>query len=300
MAEVLVGTKDGLHRYDLSTGNHRIEHEGRAITHVALEGWELWAILDGREIVHTAGVDWWFSVSRLSGLQATCVADTRAGVIVGTSSAHLCRIAGEGVERLDSFERAPGRKDWFTPWGGPPDTRSLTEDGDTVYVNVHVGGILRSHDHGESWQPTIEIEADVHQVTTGHGNVYAAGGAGLSISGDKGTTWATSDEGLHASYCRAVAVCGDMILLTASTGPRGGRSAVYRGPIDASSFERCDGGLPGWFGHNIDTYCLDAKPDGSLAAFGTEDGHLFTSTDQGRSWSQLAKGLSEIRRVLVT
>ena len=300
MAEVLVGTKDGLHRYDLSTGNHRIEHEGRAITHVALEGWELWAILDGREIVHTAGVDWWFSVSRLSGLQATCVADTRAGVIVGTSSAHLCRIAGEGVERLDSFERAPGRKDWFTPWGGPPDTRSLTEDGDTVYVNVHVGGILRSHDHGESWQPTIEIEADVHQVTTGHGNVYAAGGAGLSISGDKGTTWATSDEGLHASYCRAVAVCGDMILLTASTGPRGGRSAVYRGPIDASSFERCDGGLPGWFGHNIDTYCLDAKPDGSLAAFGTEDGHLFTSTDQGRSWSQLANGLSEIRRVLVT
>jgi len=300
VAEVLVGTKDGLHRYDLSTGNHRIEHEGRAITHVALEGWELWAILDGREIVHTAGVDWWFSVSRLSGLQATCVADTRAGVIVGTSSAHLCRIAGEGVERLDSFERAPGRKDWFTPWGGPPDTRSLTEDGDTVYVNVHVGGILRSHDHGESWQPTIEIEADVHQVTTGHGNVYAAGGAGLSVSGDKGTTWATSDEGLHAPYCRAVAVCGDMILLTASTGPRGGRSAVYRGPIDASSFERCDGGLPGWFGHNIDTYCLDAKPDGSLAAFGTEDGRLFTSTDQGRSWSQLAKGLSEIRRVLVT
>ena len=221
-------------------------------------------------------------------------------MIVGTSSAHLCRIAGEGVERLDSFERAPGRKDWFTPWGGPPDTRSLTEDGDTVYVNVHVGGILRSHDHGESWQPTIEIEADVHQVTTGHGNVYAAGGAGLSVSGDKGTTWATSDEGLHASYCRAVAVCGDMILLTASTGPRGGRSAVYRGPIDASSFERCDGGLPGWFGHNIDTYCLDAKPDGSLAAFGTEDGRLFTSTDQGRSWSQLAKGLSEIRRVLVT
>jgi len=300
VAEVLVGTKDGLHRYDLSTGNQRVEHEGRAITHVAPEGWELWAILDGREIVHTAGVDWWFSVSRLSGLQATCVADTRAGVIVGTSSAHLCRIAGEGVERLDSFERAPGRKEWFTPWGGPPDTRSLTEDGDTVYVNVHVGGILRSHDHGESWQPTIEIEADVHQVTTGHGNVYAAGGAGLSVSGDKGTTWATSDEGLHASYCRAVAVCGDMILLTASTGPRGGRSAVYRGPIDASSFERCDGGLPGWFGHNIDTYCLDAKRDGSLAAFGTEDGRLFTSTDQGRSWSQLAKGLSEIRRVLVT
>ncbi len=60
------------------------------------------------------------------------------------------------------------------------------------------------------------------------------------------------------------------------------------------------GGLPGWFGHNIDTYCLDAKPDGSIAAFGSNDGRVFTSSDKGRSWSQLAKGLPEIRRVLVS
>jgi len=50
---------------------------------------------------------------------------------------------------------------------------------------VHVGGILRSQDHGESWQPTIEIGADVHQVTTGHGNVYAAGAGGLSVAATK-------------------------------------------------------------------------------------------------------------------
>ena len=294
-----MGTADGLHRFDLSSGSRRVEHDGREVTHVGPEGWELWAILDGHEIVHTAGVEWWFSVARMKGLQARCIAYTRAGVVVGTSSAHLCRIAGEGVERVDAFEHAPARKEWFTPWGGPPETRSLTEDGDTVYVNVHVGGILRSQDHGESWQPTIEIGADVHQVTTGHGNVYAAGAGGLSVSGDKGATWRISDEGLHAPYCRAVAVCGDTVLLTASTGPRGGRSAVYRGPVDGSSFERCDGGLPGWFGNNIDTYCLDAKPDGSLAAFGSNDGRVFTSTDRGRSWSQLAKGLPEVRRVLV-
>src|SRR5260221_9592307 len=45
-----------------------------------------------------SGVEWWFSVARMSGLEAKCIADTRAGVIVGTSSAHLSRIAGEGVE----------------------------------------------------------------------------------------------------------------------------------------------------------------------------------------------------------
>ena len=298
MAEILVGTTDGLHRFDVATGAHRIEHQGRMVNHIAPEGWELWAILDESEIVHTAGMEWWFEVGRMSGLEAKCIADTRAGVIVGTSRAHLYRIAGKGVERVDSFEKTAGRKEWFTPWGGPPDTRSLTEDDDTVYANVHVGGVLRSRDHGDSWEPTIEIEADVHQVTTGHGRVYAAGAGGLSVSGDGGTTWSISDDGLHAGYCRAVAVCGDTVLLSASTGPRGGRSAVYRGPADGSSFERCDGGLP-WFGHNIDTYCLDAKPDGSLAAFGSQDGRVFTSADQGKTWSQLAKGLPEVRRVLV-
>src|SRR5438093_11266456 len=265
MAEILVATRDGLHRFDVSGRLLKVEFAGREVSTIAPEGWELWAILEGTEVVHTAGVDWWFHVANLRGLRGNCMADTRAGVIVGTSDAHLYRIAGKGLERVSSFAGAPGRKEWFTPWGGPPDTRSLTEDGDTVYVNVHVGGVLRSQDHGKSWQATIEIEADVHQVTTGHGNVYAAGAGGLSVSGDKGATWSTSDEGLHASYCRAVAVCGDTILLTASTGPRGGRSAVYRGPIDGSSFERCDGGLPGWFGHTIDTDCLDAKPDGPLA-----------------------------------
>lgn len=300
MAEILAATGDGLHRYARDAGGgHRVEHEGRAVTHVAPEGWELWAILDGHEIVHTAGVDWWFHVANLSGLEAACIADTRAGVIIGTSQAHLYRVAGKGTERVTAFDRAAGRKEWFTPWGGPPDTRTLTEDRDTVYVNVHVGGILRSRDHGDSWEPTIDIEVDVHQVTTGRGKVYAAAGNGLNVSDDKGASWSSFDDGLHASYCRAVTVCGETILLSASNGPRGGRSAVYRGPLDGASFERCESGLPGWFGHNIDSYCLDAKPDGTIAAFGTGDGRLFASTDQGRTWSQVAKGLREIRRVLV-
>lgn len=299
MPEVLAGTRDGLHRFDLASGAHRVEHGGRAVTFVAPEGWELWAILDDVEIVHTAGLEWWFHVANLRGLRATCLADTRAGVVIGTSEAHLYRVAGKGVERIASYDRAKGRSEWFTPWGGPPDTRSLTEDDDAVYANVHVGGVLRSEDHGESWQPTIDIEVDVHQVTTGHGRVYAAGGNGLNVSRDRGATWTASGDGLHADYCRAVAVCGDSVLLTASTGPRGGRSGIYRGPIDGSAFERCTAGLPGWFHENVDTYCLDAVPDGSRAAFGTGDGRLFISTDQGGTWSQLAKGLPEVRRVLV-
>ena len=297
MAQILVGTRDGLHRFDASGNALGIEHAGREVTTIAPEGSELWAILDGKEVVHTAGVDWWFRVANLSGRRGNCIADTRAGVILGTSDAHLYRIAGKGVERVRSFERAPGRKQWFTPWGGPPETRSITEDRDTVYVNVHVGGVLRSSDHGESWQPTIDIGTDIHRVTTGHGRVYAAGAQGLNVSQDKGDTWSASHEGLKGSYCRGVTVCGDTVLVSAADGPRGGHSGVYWSSVDGRSFERATQGLPEWFSHNVDSLWLDAFPNGSLAAFGTEDGNLFASTDQGRSWSQIARGLPGMTRV---
>ena len=39
---------------------------------------------------------------------------------------------------------------------------------------------------------------------------------------------------LHATYSRAVAFAGDFVLLTASTGPRTDRGAVYRRPIDGA------------------------------------------------------------------
>ena len=166
-----------------------------------------------------------------------------------------------------------------------------------MYVNVHVGGVLRSSDNGESWQPTIDIGADIHRVTTGHGRVYAAGAHGLSVSQDRGDTWKLGDEGLRGRYCRSVTVCGGTVLVSASDGPRGDHSAVYRSDVEGGSFERSSQGVPEWFGKNIDSLCLDAFPDGSLAAFGTQDGWLFASTDQGKSWSQVARGLPEVTRV---
>jgi len=39
--------------------------------------------------------------------------------------------------------------------------------------------------------------------------------------------------------------------------------------------------------------------DGSFAAFGTGDGHLFGSADAGATWSELASGLPHIQHVLV-
>jgi hypothetical protein len=298
MARILVGTRDGLHELDPGGGRGAVWHAGRRVTAVAPEGWELWAVLDGHEVWHTAGVEWWFRVAHLGGRRANCMADTRAGVVVGTSEGGLLRVAGEGLEPIRGFEQVEGRAGWYTPWGGPPDTRSVSEDRDAVYVNVHVGGILRSRDHGDTWRPTIDLHTDVHRVLARPGRLLAACAQGLAVSYDGGDTWRLRSDGLHAAYCRSVAVCGDVLLLSAADGASGGRGAVYRGGLDGESLERCRAGLPEWFEDNVDSLCLDAVPNAGLAAFGTSDGRVFASLDQGATWDEVAAGLPPVECLL--
>lgn len=296
MTQILVGTDDGLHAFEGGRAGG-VRHAGRRVTALAREGSELWAILDGRELWHTAAAEW-LHVADLDALRANCVAGTRAGVVVGTSEARLYRVADEALEPVVAFDRAPARDEWFTPWGGPPDTRSISEDDEAVYANVHVGGIVRSRDRGERWEPTIDIHADVHRVLAGHGRVLAACARGLAVSEDRGDTWAFRTDGLHATYCRAVAVCGDTVLLSASTGPRGGDAALYRSRLDGGGpLERCRQGLPERFDGNIDSGWLDAVPE--LAAFASPDGRAFASIDEGASWSEVASGLPSVECLLV-
>jgi hypothetical protein len=298
MARILVGTADGIHEVGDSGRRGAIRHPGRDVMAVAPEDNQLWAILDGREIWHTAGMNWWFHVADMDGLQATCLGHTHAGVVVGTSEAHLFRVAGQGLEPVAPFDEAPGRERWFTPWGGPPDTRSVSEDDEAVYVNVHVGGILRSVDCGRTWHPTLPIETDVHKVLARPGRLYAASARGLGVSPDGGHSWTFHDEGLHAAYCRGVAVCGDSLLLSAAEGPRGRRTALYQGSLDGASLRHCGKGLPEFFDAHIDSPCLDAVTGGELAAFGLPDGSLYASLDQGESWDLLASGLPCINSIL--
>jgi hypothetical protein len=299
MPRILAGTGDGLYDFDFPSGQRTVSHAGHAVTDVAAEGGRPWAILDGGEIWRTTGDDRWIHIAALQGLSGNCVTSTVAGILVGTSEARLFRVVGEALEAVSAFDQVGERSEWFTPWGGPPDTRSISEDGDAVYVNVHVGGILRSDDQGTSWQPTIDINADVHRVLAVSDKLLAACAQGLATSQDRGGRWTMRSDGLHASYCRGVAVCGDAVLLTASTGPGGHRSAIYRGELNGGSFERCTAGLPEWFAANIDSLCLDAVPEGSAATFGTAEGEVFASLDYGETWEAVATGLPHVNCVLI-
>lgn len=299
MPRIFVATTDGLHSFDDRGFPGSVHHAGRAVTTIAPERTQLWAVIEGSEVWHTADIDRWTHVGDIEKQKGTCIVAIDDGVLVGSSEARLFRVAGHGLEPVVPFDRAEGRSTWYTPWGGPPDTRSIANWDEAVYVNVHVGGILRTEDRGETWTPTIDIDADVHQVTTAEGLVLAASAGGLAVSPDRGRTWTIRSDGLEAPYSRAVAVCGDTVLVSASNGPRGGRSAVYRGDLAGGRFERCRAGLPDRFDDNIDSYCLDALPEGSFVAIGTSDGRVFASEDTGVGWVELATGLPPVQRVLV-
>src|SRR5215210_5423265 len=124
-AGVVVGTVDGLHRLEDGGAVALAGHRVTAITRTG-DGWL--AVLDGRSLWRGDGGTAWEQVAVLDGPAATCMVAVPGGALVGTAEAHLVRVdtSGGGVaEVVAGFEEAEGRDGWYTPWGGPPDTRSL-------------------------------------------------------------------------------------------------------------------------------------------------------------------------------
>jgi hypothetical protein len=278
---ILAATGDGLHEVD----GRDTALEGHQIDALSQDPWGLYVLADGRSVWRRVR-DRWVQVAEIDGPPGRCLLSTEDGELVP----------------VKGFEQIEGRDGWYTPWGGPPDTRSMARDGaGRLHANVHVGGIPRSVDGGEIWEPTIDVDADVHQVVahpTKPDVVLAACAPGLAVSRDGGDTWDIDREGLHGPYCRAVAVAADHVLVSASTGPFTDRAAVYRRPLDASGpFERCVDGLPEWFPSNVDSHCLVA--DGTTAALGTGEGEVFRSEDAGASWERVVTDLPPVRALLL-
>ncbi len=281
---LLVGTEEGV----FVLGDPDPVLPDRAVAHVGRWEDQWWAcsrdgviFRDGRPVAALP-----------DGAVPTCVQPTGETVWVGADRARLYRLVDGDLIRDEAFDRAPGRGRWYTPWGGPPDVRSLTVDaGGTLYVNVHVGGVLR-HD-GSDVVPLLDIDADAHQVV-GHrrieATVFAATAVGLAQS-IGGAEFGFRTEGLHDVYCRAVAVGDDRVFVSASTGPSSVHGRLYRAPLREGPLEPMISGLPEWFAGNVDTHHLTVHEGSVYVGFGAT---VWASADDGATWVTAADGLPRV------
>jgi hypothetical protein len=254
----------------------------------------------------------WVTVAE-SELDLSCCVTVRDTIYVGTDDARMLRLspAGGMLDPLEGFDRVAGRETWFAGSAivngqrvGPPlGIRSVAANanGSVLFANVHVGGIPRSLDGGRTWEPTIDIHSDVHEVR-GHPAdpdiVAAASAVGLCMSRDAGATWNIECDGLHAPHCSAVAFSGDDILVSAATDPFAAEGRVYRRSIRRDGeLVAVEDGMPAWTEGKVDTGCI--ANDGSMIAVADRGGNLYLSFEFGRGWSRIASGLPAPSGVLI-
>ncbi len=185
----------------------------------------------------------------------------RAGeVFVGTSHARLFRSFDQGrkFRECAALQKVPGRDRWtFPPPPHIPHVRSISFDPDRgaiMYVGVEEGGIFRSGDLGESFEPLNRgIYTDIHTVVVDPADsrrLYATTGGGFYLSQDAGGSWRHITAGLNRTY--TVPLLADAE----------GRGAIYTAAAA--------GPPPGW-----------SRPAGADSCF-------FRSDDHGRSFRAIA------------
>jgi hypothetical protein len=265
------------------------------------------AIVDGHSLCRRTGEGVWSTVAT-SPLDLACLVAVGDVIYIGTDDARVLCVRENGEpEPLGGFNAVPGRDTWYAGSAvingqvvGPPlGVRSMaaTSDDSVLLANVHVGGIPRSNDSGKSWHPTIAVDSDVHEVCAhpAHpGLVIAAAAIGLCISRDGGATWTVEHQGLHASYCSAVAFSENDILVAAATDHFAREGVVYRRPLDGNVPLEPIAGLR--FEGIVDTGCIATS--GSAIAIADKAGNLYVSADDGSSWLRQDSGLPTISRVL--
>jgi hypothetical protein len=270
------------------------------------------AIVGGHSLRRRAPSGEWATVAT-SEFELSCCMTVRDVIYVGTDDARMLRLShGGGVlDPIDGFDRVEGRDAWFAGSAivngqrlGPPlGIRSVAanSNGSTLFANVHVGGIPRSMDGARTWQPTIDINSDVHEVRAHQADpdlVVAASAIGLCISRDAGATWTIERDGLHASHCSAVAFSGDDILVSASTDPFAAQGRIYRRPIRPDGeIVAVEGGLPTWINGIADTGCI--ATNGSTIVVVDRAGTLHLSTEFGLAWSRSSSELPIPSSVLI-
>jgi hypothetical protein len=250
---------------------------------------------------------------------------TEPGVVwAGVEPSALFRSddGGEHFALIHGLWDHPHREHWRPGAGGqalhtvlpdPADSRAIT-------VAMSTGGVYRSADGGDSWnpanrgiwagfmpEPEPEFGQCVHKVARNAARpeqLFLQNHGGVFRSDNGGERWISIAEGLPADFGFAMVAHPQRpgvaynfpLVADAERLPPDRRCRVYRTEDAGRTWTALADGLPQQDYFDIvlrDAMCADdADPVGVY--FGTRDGELYASADEGDHWSQVAAHLPSV------
>jgi hypothetical protein len=233
----------------------------------------------------------------------------------------VSRDFGETWAGVEGFNRHPDRPRWSATQGGTP-LHSLLADPlnpKRHWFALSDGGVYRSDDGGDHWKPCVVglpgISAEspsgsargVHKIVCGPRDadvLYLQHVEGVFKSVDGGEIWQPIHQGLPSRFGFPICITpsGDLFVAPLDPATRcfmEGRLRVYRLRKGEATWEALDHGLPEtpYFGGVLrDAMATDSMEPAGIY-FGTTQGDVFHSPDNGLNWNALPGHFSRITTV---
>jgi photosystem II stability/assembly factor-like uncharacterized protein len=229
---------------------------------------------------------------------------------------------GEHFTLMRGLWDHPHRESWGAGFGGQAIHTVLPDPGDAdqLLVAMSTGGVYRSHDAGRTWAPSNtgvsayflpdpmpEFGQCVHKVARDAldpQRLFLQNHRGVYRSDDGGAVWTSIADGLPCDFGFAMVAHPSQggvayTFPVESDGmrlPPDRRCRVFRTADAGSSWTALHDGLPDedYYGVVLrDAMCADdADPAGIY--FGTRDGAVFASPDEGEHWVPVADHLPDV------
>jgi len=249
---------------------------------------------------------------------------------IGTEPAAVFVTLDEGdtFQELDGLTAHPSRPKWQGGGKGSnnPFLHSILIDPDDsshLTVGISCAGVFQSYDSGQNWEPTnqgleafylpnsdVPVGHDPHCMGIPASNtavVWQQNHCGIYRSDDRGKNWANvTDPKGQANYGFAIVVDDEddqtaWVIPAQSDDlrfPHKNQLAVFKTQNGGESWEAQREGLPQNGSFDLVLRSAFAGKNHCLA-FGTNNGNLYVSNDQGASWEALSQNLSAVRYVAI-